>query len=164
MTDRQLARGEDIYIESPVIMTTVRLVAPLTLTYGLYTAFHGAASPGGAFQGGTIVGATVLMIAFAFGIAPTRRWIANDLVVGLMAGGTVFFGFTGLLGFVGGTFLDHGLLYRLGVKKGVKWSMELLEIGGIFLILIGTFVGLFFVMASGFNQVYGGDRRRSSTS
>lgn len=148
--DKQLVDHNDLYVESQVIMTTVRIVAPFVLTYGLFTTFHGANTPGGAFQGGVIVGSTVLMIAFAFGIGPTRRWIQNSTVVSLFAASLLTFGILGVGGIIfGGSFLDHTLFSLLGVDNSVKWSMELFEIGGIFLIIVGTIIGLFFVMASG---------------
>ncbi len=152
MTDpnKQLVDRDDLYVESQIIMTTVRVVAPFILTYGLFTTFHGANTPGGAFQGGVIVGATVLMIAFAFGIAPTRDWIRNSVVVSLFGVSLLTFGILGAGGLIfGGSFFDHAIFTVIGFEHGVKWSMELFEIGGIFLIIVGTIIGLFFVMASG---------------
>ncbi|PSP93242.1 cation:proton antiporter, partial [Halobacteriales archaeon QS_1_68_44] len=68
------------YTESEVIMSTVRVVTPFVLTFGLYVTFHGADSPGGGFQGGALVGTVVLMLAFAFGIDSTRRWLGRKAV------------------------------------------------------------------------------------
>ena len=69
------------YTESEVIMSTVRVVTPFVLTFGLFVTFHGADSPGGGFQGGALVGTVALMLAFAFGIDATRRWLDRKSVV-----------------------------------------------------------------------------------
>jgi len=138
------------YVESQIIMTTVRVVTPFSLTYGLFLLFHGADTPGGSFQGGAIIGATVLMVAFAFGIEPTRDWLRNRTVVVLAAGGVGVFT---LVGFVpvlyGGRFLEHHMYNeQFGIKA--KWGLEAIEIGGIAPIVAGVVVGLFFVIAAGF--------------
>ncbi len=158
--DNQFVDRDDLYIESQIIMTTVRIAAPFVLTYGMFTTFHGANTPGGAFQGGTIVAATMLMLAFAFGIAPTQQWLDNNVLIGLITVGVLSFGVLGVGGFIGkGSFLDHSLFTVFGLKKATKWSMELFEITGIFPIIIGTIIGLFYLAASGYqpdqrDQVY----------
>ena len=63
---------DDTYTESQVIMTSVKIIAPFILTYGMFMSLHGADTPGGSFQGGAIIGVTVLMLAFAFGPNPAR--------------------------------------------------------------------------------------------
>lgn len=137
------------YVESQIIMTAVRVVAPFALTYGLFLTFHGADSPGGSFQGGAILGATILMVAFAFGIEPTREWIKNRTVVALAAGGTAVFTLVGLIPIAfGGRFLEHPFYEeRFGIDT--KWGLEAIEIGGVAPIVAGVVIGLFFVIAAG---------------
>lgn len=130
-------------------MTTVRVVAPFALTYGLFLTFHGGDTPGGGFQGGAIIGATVLMIAFAFGIEPTREWMRNRTVVALAAGGTVGFGLVGLVPMLfGGNFLAHPV-YETALNVPTKYGLEAVEIIGVMPIVSGVLVGLFFVIAAG---------------
>ncbi|ELZ16044.1 monovalent cation/H+ antiporter subunit B [Haloterrigena salina JCM 13891] len=141
---------DDTYTESQVIMTAVKIIAPFTLTYGLFMTFHGGDAPGGGFQGGTIVGVTILMLAFAFGIEPTRQWLRNSLLVGLVTGGVVIFGAIGLgMVALGGDFLEFTMLKEVFHIKP-KWGLEAVEIAGISLIVSGTIITLFFAMAAGF--------------
>lgn len=141
--------GESVYIESQVIMTTVRFLAPFTLTFALFLAFHGADTPGGSFQGGAIAGTTILMLAFAFGIDPTRHWIQNRAIVGLTAGGVIAFAAIGTIPMVfGRSFLEHAALERLDIAT--KWGLEGVELLGVTPIVAGAFVGLFFAIAAGF--------------
>ncbi|ELY86290.1 MnhB domain-containing protein [Natrinema altunense] len=142
---------DDTYTESQVIMTAVKIIAPFTLTYGLFMTFHGGDAPGGGFQGGTVVGVTVLMLAFAFGIEPTRRWLRNSFLVGIITGGVVLFGAIGLAMIaLGGNFLEFAMLKEVFHIKA-KWGLEAIEIGGISLIVTGTIISLFFTMAAGFS-------------
>lgn len=157
-SEKPLVADDDRYVESQIIMSTVRVIAPFSMTYGLFLTFHGGSSPGGGFQGGAIIGATVLMIAFAFGIAPTRDWIQNRLVVGLAAGGVAAFALIGLIPIAGGKpFLTHEYYKKLGkdfgIEKGNKWALEGVEIIGIAPIVAAVIVGLFFLIASGFAGV-----------
>ncbi|ELY67176.1 MnhB domain-containing protein [Natrinema versiforme] len=142
---------DDTYTESQVIMTAVKIIAPFTLTYGLFMTFHGGDAPGGGFQGGTIVGVTVLMLAFAFGIEPTRQWLKNSVLTGLVAGGVVIFGAIGLgMIALGGDFLEFTMLKEVFHIKP-KWGLEAVEIAGISLIVSGVIISLFFTMAAGFS-------------
>ncbi|WP_409348440.1 MnhB domain-containing protein [Natronorarus salvus] len=155
-----MSRGDgydDTYVESQVILTAVKLVAPFVLTYGLFLSLHGADTPGGSFQGGAIIGVTVLMLAFAFGIEPTREWLRNSVVTGLVAGGVVIFLGVGIVTMaLGGAFLEYRLFETVvGIPDGTKWGMEAIEVGGIALIVAGVFIGLFFVTAAGLDR--GGD-------
>ena len=132
------------YIESEVIMSSVRVVAPFVLTFGLFVTFHGADSPGGGFQGGALVGVVVLMLAFAFGIDPTRQWLGSRIVTIVAALGLG----VGLLVYPEwyGGFLEY---VRYPLHHPTKLGIEAVEIGGIALIVAGVIIGLFFLTAAG---------------
>lgn len=139
------------YTESSVIMTTVRIVAPFVLTYGLFVMFHGAKSSGGGFQGGAIVAAMVLMLAFAFGIEPTRQWFKNTAIVVLATGGVFAFLLIGIVPLVlGGSFLEyHVYAETYNITDATKYGIEGVELG-IGAIVASVISGLFFAMARGF--------------
>ncbi|WP_122090053.1 MnhB domain-containing protein [Halalkalicoccus subterraneus] len=139
---------DDSYVESQVIMTTVKIVTPFVLTYGLFVTFHGADAPGGGFQGGAIIGVVILMLAFAFGIEPTREWLDNRVVTGLIAGGVLAFGTIGVVPMLlGGAFLQYELL---PIPHPTRYGIEGIEILGVAAIVSGTVISLFFVTAAGF--------------
>lgn len=149
---------DDTYTESQVIMTSVKIIAPFTLTYGMFLSLHGADTPGGSFQGGAIIGVTVIMLAFAFGIEPTRKWLKNSLVVGLVTGGVTIFIATGLATIaLGGNFLEYdAFVEAFGIAH--YWGMEAIEVGGVALIVAGVVITLFFATAAGFTpDRLGGD-------
>lgn len=150
-------RQRPAYSESQVIMTTVKVVSPFVLTYGIYTTFHGADTPGGGFQGGAIIASVVLMIAFAFGIESTRQWVSNTLLVLLGTAGVGIFAAIALIPVgLGGRFLEYprymafDSLIQLSPYEWTKWGMEAVEIGGIAFIVSGVLMGLFFLLAAGF--------------
>lgn len=147
------AEGRGTYVESTIIMTTIRLVSPFVFTFGLYVMFHGAESAGGGFQGGVIAAASLILVAFAFGIEPTRDWIADGparVVIALGALTFVGIGFGALL--AGGNFLEYE---AYGIAHGTKYGIELVELG-IGAIVAGVILSLFMNLAAGFTE-NGGD-------
>jgi multicomponent Na+:H+ antiporter subunit B len=147
--DRERQETPGLYVESTVIMTTVRVVAPFVLTFGLFISFHGADTPGGGFQGGVIAGAVVMMLAFAYGIDATRDWADARLIALLGALGVLTFVAIGLGAIVlDGVFLDYS---KYPIEKATKYGMELVELG-IGAIVASIAVGLFFLLAAGFGH------------
>ncbi|QCC52804.1 Na(+)/H(+) antiporter subunit B [Halapricum salinum] len=146
---RERRETPGLYVESTVIMTTVRVVAPFVLTFGLFIMFHGADTPGGGFQGGVVAGAVVMMLAFAYGIDATRDWVDARLIALLGALGVLTFVAVGLGSIaLGGVFLEYPLY---PIKKASKYGMELVELG-IGAIVASIAVGLFFLLAAGFGH------------
>lgn len=130
------------YFESPVVMTAVRLIAPFTLTYGIFVTVHGAESPGGGFQGGVIIAATVVMIAFAFGVGPTVDWADERVLAGLFATGVLAFGAAALV-----TLPFGGSLLRVDALPGsTKYAIEGVEVF-IGAVVSGVVTSLFFFLS-----------------
>lgn len=143
------------YVESTIIMTTARIVSPFVFTFGLFVMFHGAESAGGGFQGGAIVASSIIIVAFAFGIEPTRQWLDDSIFRLLIAGGAAAFALIGLGAMaLGGAFLEYAVY---DISHGVKYGIELVELG-IGATVAGVIVSLFMNLAAGFtNDADGGD-------
>jgi multicomponent Na+:H+ antiporter subunit B len=142
------------YVESTIIMTTVRVIAPFVLTLGAFVMFHGASSAGGGFQGGVIAATTVVMLGFAFGIEPIAARLRNEHLALLVLSGLGTFlvvGFGGYL--VGGNFLQVSG-YETLFHHGSKYSIELVEVG-IGVVVSGVITSLFFLLGTGFNVTPG---------
>jgi multicomponent Na+:H+ antiporter subunit B len=141
-----------LYVESPLIMTTVRVIAPFVFTFGLFVMFHGADSSGGGFQGGVIVGTVVLMLGIAFGIETTRSWVGSTLPIALIGVGVLAFLLIGVGSvLLGGAFLEYQVY---GFDEATKYGIELVELA-IGLVVSGTVTGFFFVLASGIGDSVG---------
>jgi multicomponent Na+:H+ antiporter subunit B len=141
--EEPLERGP--YVESTIIMTTVRVVAPFVLTFGLFVMFHGADTSGGGFQGGVIVGTVVLLLGIAFGIETTRDWVGPIPPMAAVGLGVLLFLAVGLGSvLVGGAFLEYN---AFDLPHGSKYSIELVELG-IGLIVSGIVAGLVFAITA----------------
>lgn len=118
-----------------MIRTTVRLLVPLAQIYALYVVFHGHYSPGGGFQGGTVLAASYILIALGLGSEELERRFSEHSLAVLAALGVAIFAGTGALSFAyGANFLDYGALEFLSDKIPYRRSL------GILLVEIGVAV------------------------
>lgn len=161
MSDAEAEPRRRAYVESIIIMSVVRVVAPFVLTFGLFIMFHGADTPGGGFQGGAVVGSVILMLAFAFGADPVRRWLDVRVIVALMAGGIATFVAVGLgTMMLDGNFLQYGLYDDLLGAHVRKYGIELVELG-IGAIVAGVITGLFFLIDAGTGLIHADEEGES---
>lgn len=126
--------------DSPVVVTTVRLLSPFVLTFALFTLFHGTSSVGGGFQGGVVAAAVVVTLAFAFGVRTVARWVRAGPLLALIAAGPVAFGTVAAAGaLTGGVFLGFE---TLPIPKPSVYATEAIELG-IGATVAGVVIALF---------------------
>ncbi|WP_135826370.1 MnhB domain-containing protein [Halorussus ruber] len=130
-----------------VAATTSRVVAPFAAAFGLFTTFHGTSSVGGGFQGGVVVAATVLLLAFAVGPGRVRAALAVPRSPALAAGGVLGFAAVGVgpVAF-GGAVLE---LAAYPIPKPAVYATEVAEVA-IAGTVSATLVGLWFALAGDF--------------
>lgn len=94
-----------------VIETVCRLLIPFIQLFALYVIAHGHHSPGGGFQGGVILGASIILLAVSHDLRTTTRRIGEKLIAFLCATGVIIYAGTGALCLLLGlNFLDYGAL------------------------------------------------------
>ena len=124
-----------------------RLVIPFILLLGFYVQFHGEYGPGGGFQAGAIIAASIILYALLEGEQRALRVIPQGVLLGMMAGGTLIFGAVGVASLVlGGNFLDYSVLASDPVK-GQQWGILLIEIG-IGITVAGVLISIFHAFAA----------------
>lgn len=80
-----------------IIKTGCRLLIPFVQLFGLYVIAHGHHSPGGGFQGGVILGASVILLAISHDLTTAVRRMSEKLIGILCAVGVLIFAGTGAL-------------------------------------------------------------------
>ena len=137
-----------------IIRTSVRLLVPFIQLYGLYVIVHGHYSPGGGFQGGVVLGASFILLALAYDLKTSLRFMServNNLLGNL--GVLIFVGIALLCALLGGLFLDYAALERLIPLGAEEWHSL-----GIFLVELGVGLAVMRIMASLFwDLASGGD-------
>ena len=135
------------YTDSLVVTQTARAIVPFVLTYGIFTMLHGTKSVGGGFQGGVVVAAGVLILAFAFDVGQIQAALDQRLLVRTAAGGIGLFAVVATVSFaLGGTFLDTTVYATLSIPDAAVYAVELIEIG-IGLTVASVIVTMFLTIA-----------------
>lgn len=134
-----------------VIRTTCRMIIPFIQVFALYVIAHGHHSPGGGFQGGVILGASVVLYAIGFNLRSATRQLGERLTIVLCALGVLIYAGTGLLCMAfGGNFLDYSALAPLfGSDAAMAHSHGILVVEiGVGIAVMATMVLLYYNLAS----------------
>ena len=94
-----------------IITTTCRLLIPFIQLFALYVIAHGHHSPGGGFQGGVILGASIILMAISHDLRTALRRMREKVDGLLCATGVFIYAGTGALCLLLGlNFLDYSAL------------------------------------------------------
>ncbi|MEM7429394.1 MAG: DUF4040 domain-containing protein [Pseudomonadota bacterium] len=124
-----------------------RLLIPFIFLFGLYVQFHGDFGPGGGFQAGAIIAASVILYALLEGEPQALRVIPMRFLKILAVGGAVLYATVGVFGMLlGGNFLDYNVLSGDPVA-GQHLGILLVEIG-VGVTVTGVLLSVFFAFAT----------------
>lgn len=124
-----------------------RMLIPFILLFGLYVQFHGEYGPGGGFQAGAIIAASIILYGLLEGEARALKVLPQKLLLGMMAGGAILYASVGILGMLlGGNFLDYSVLSADPVK-GQQLGILLIE-AGVGITVTGTLLAIFHAFAA----------------
>jgi multicomponent Na+:H+ antiporter subunit B len=134
-----------------VVKTTARLIVPFSQLFALYVIAHGHHSPGGGFQGGVILGASIILTAIATNLRAGMTRI-NEVQAVLLCGlGVLIYAGTGLLCMLfGGNYLDYSALAPLFGNDAVaarSHGILIVEIG-VGITVMAVMVHLYYSLAS----------------
>jgi len=94
-----------------IIKTTCRLLIPFIQLFALYVIAHGHHSPGGGFQGGVILGASIILLAIAYDMRTALGRVQEKTQALLCTLGVLIYAGTGALCLLFGlNFLDYKAL------------------------------------------------------
>ena len=134
-----------------IVRTTCRLVIPFIQIFALYVIAHGHYSPGGGFQGGVIMGASVVLFAIAFDLRSAIRRMGERLIALLCTLGVMIYASTGVLCMLfDKNYLDYSALAKiLGVDAVSARSHAILVVEiGVGIIVMAVMVILYYILAS----------------
>jgi multicomponent Na+:H+ antiporter subunit B len=134
--------------DSVIVRTVAQVLIPFMQVFAAYVLFHGHYSPGGGFQAGSILAASVILARLTQRPLLARRVLTGDAAIRLGAAGVLAYGVVGLLPLLwGSTFLDYGAVEVPGFEPAkVRYY-------GILLVEIGVAAGVWGVMVSIFDDL-----------
>lgn len=124
-----------------------RLLIPFILLFGFYVQFHGEYGPGGGFQAGALIAAGVILFALLEGEKRALEALPRWLLLGLVSGGALLYGFVGIASLLmGGNFLDYSILSDDPIK-GQQLGILLIE-AGVGITVTGVLLSIFHAFAA----------------
>lgn len=130
--------------QNPIVEGVARLMVPPIQLFALYVITHGHYGPGGGFQGGVILAASMMLLRLALGEESEHRRFPPWLATTLATVGMLIFAVTGLLPLAfGGAFLDYARLPIPVADAEARYLGILIVEIGIGLAVWGTLVTLF---------------------
>jgi len=133
---------------SLIVRTVTASFIPFIILFAIYVILHGDVSPGGGFQGGTILGASLIVFAVIFGLMESIKKMPAQARVFFEGAAVLSFGLVGLIGLISGVnFLTFRIPQLSPDQRHLiaHWLLLFLEIG----IGIGgaaVFTSIFFSM------------------
>jgi len=134
-----------------IVKTTCRLIIPFIQIFALYVIAHGHYSPGGGFQGGVILGASMVLFAIAFDLRSAIRRMGERLTTFLCVLGVFIYAGTGALSMLfKKNYLDYNTLANiLGVDPVSARSHGILIVEiGVGIAVMAVMVILYYILAS----------------
>ena len=138
-----------------IIKTLARVLVPFILLYALYVIMHGHHSPGGGFQGGVILGASLVLLVITHGLKDTQKRISEKSVVIFSSLGVLIYAGIGVLCLILlGNFLDYSkLAILLNVPLAQARSLGILGVEiGVGLAVMAVMFSIFCNIATGGKQ------------
>ncbi|MCL0036254.1 sodium:proton antiporter [Dehalococcoidia bacterium] len=117
-----------------IVKTIARVVVPFLQLFGLYIIVHGPVSPGGGFQGGVIVGASIILLALSHDLSSAETKVSHKVRIAMDSTGALLFAGMGLLCLLaGGVFLEYGI---------IPLPMAPAKVRGLMILLVGVAIGI----------------------
>ena len=132
-------------LENIVVEGVSRLLVPFIQIFALYVITHGHYGPGGGFQGGVILAASIMLLRLSLGEEYEHRRFSPTLATVVATVGILVYAVAGLLPLVwGGNFLDYAHLPIPGLSPAeLHYHGILIVETGVGMVVWGTLVILF---------------------
>lgn len=138
--------------KSPIVLVAGRTIAPLIQLMAIYVISHGHYSPGGGFQGGVLLAASLFLLRLSFGPEVGQRQISTGRSTLFSAAGALVFAGLGLAALAfGGQYLDYGALPLAEIAP------ERLRFYGILIVEIGVGMAVAAALISIYDDLLLGD-------
>lgn len=124
-----------------------KFLIPLIALFALYVQFHGDYGPGGGFQAGVILAASVILYALIFGLDAAKKAFPPSWIRVGMTLGVLLYGGTGVVTFLlGAEFLNYGVLAH-DPSHGQHYGILAIELG-VLCTVANVMVAIFYAFGS----------------
>ena len=130
-----------------ILRVVSKFLIPLIALFAFYVQFHGDFGPGGGFQAGVILAASVILYALIFGLDAAKKAVPPSWVRIGMTGGVLIYGGTGVLTWIlGENFLSYNVLAEKP-SSGQHYGILAIELG-VFMTVTSVMLAIFYAFGS----------------
>lgn len=130
-----------------ILRIVAKFLIPLIALFAFYVQFHGDFGPGGGFQAGVILAASVILYALIFGLDAAKKAIPPSWVRIGMTLGVLLYGGTGVVTWLlGAEFLNYSVLMS-DPAKGQHYGIIAVELG-VLLAVASVMLAIFYAFGS----------------
>ncbi|MEK9719763.1 MAG: Na(+)/H(+) antiporter subunit B [Quisquiliibacterium sp.] len=130
-----------------ILRILAKVLIPFLLMFGLYVQFFGDFGPGGGFQAGVIIAASVVFYALIFGLKAAQHLLPEPWVERMMGLGVLIFSGVGIAGvLLGGNYLDYFVLDAHSTIHGQHRGIFWVEVG-VATTVSGVMLKIFYMFA-----------------
>ncbi|MFQ5442459.1 MAG: Na(+)/H(+) antiporter subunit B [Thermodesulfobacteriota bacterium] len=134
--------------EHRVIRTVSKVLIPFIQLYALYVIAHGELGPGGGFQGGVILGSSIILYVLAYGMVEGRKRLSEKAGDLFSSTGVLIYASVGVLCLLaGGAYLEYTALPLPTEKIASSLGIYGIEIG-VGMTVAAVMITIFFETAS----------------
>jgi len=131
-----------------IIRVVSKFLIPFIAVFAFYVQFHGDYGPGGGFQAGVILAASVILYALIFGLDAAKRAVPPSWIRIGMTLGVFLYGGTGVATWMmGGEFLNYGVFTPGHPSHGQHYGILLVELG-VLLAVASVMLAIFYAFGS----------------
>lgn len=130
-----------------ILRVVSKLLIPMIALFALYVQFHGDFGPGGGFQAGVILAASVILYALIFGLDEAKKAIPPSWVRIGMTIGVLLYGGTGVVTWLlGAEYLNYSVLAEKSYS-GQHYGIIAVELGVLFAVA-SVMLAIFYAFGS----------------
>lgn len=130
-----------------LLRVIAKFLIPLIALFAFYVQFHGEYGPGGGFQAGVILSASVVLYSLIFGLEAAKEAFPPRLIRIGMSLGVLLYGGTGVVTWMlGGEFLNYNVLAADPID-GQHWGIIAVELG-VFATVTSVMLAIFYGFGS----------------
>ena len=132
------------YNRNLIVQLISQGLSPFIMLFGLYVIFHGHYSPGGGFQGGTLLAASVILTRLSSGYRVSQLQFRQEWGTPVGSAGVLIYVATGFLAVLnGGNFLDYHHLPWAGEPAQLRSAGILMVEIGVGLAVMAILVAIY---------------------
>jgi multicomponent Na+:H+ antiporter subunit B len=146
-----IPRSGPFAYRNPIVEGVAKLIVPFVQIFALYVITHGHYGPGGGFQGGVVLAASMLLLRLVLGKTEEHRRFSPIAARATAIVGMLIYLAAGLLPLLGqGEFLNYEYLPFRGVEGPELRSLGILIVEmGVGMVVWGTMVTIFDYLLGG---------------